>query len=214
MYYEPAKETSGLPHSPFTACCVPRPIGWISTVSADGIHNIAPFANFQNITFDPPTVMFSACGSPDKDSLVNAMTTRQFVWNMATYDQRVQVARSAIRHPPDVDEFESAGIEYLPSRLVAPRRVAASPVNFECEVQTTLKVHGNIPESEATVVIGQVVAVHIRDDALTEDGRIDLLRLKPLARLGYLDYTTVDRIFEVESQLGGLHHNKEVKPVG
>jgi flavin reductase (DIM6/NTAB) family NADH-FMN oxidoreductase RutF len=213
LYYEPAKETSGLPHSPFTACCVPRPIGWISTVSTDGVHNLAPFANFQNVTFDPPTVLFSVCGSPDKDTLVNAVETGEFVWNMATYAQRSEVARSSVRYSPDVDEFEAAGIDHLPSRLVRPRRVAASPVHFECRVQHTVKIPGNIPESVATIVIGQVVAIHISDNVITDDGRVDVLRVKPLARLGYLDYTTVDRLFEVESQLGGLHHNKEVKPV-
>jgi flavin reductase (DIM6/NTAB) family NADH-FMN oxidoreductase RutF len=209
LFYEPAKETSGLPHSPFTACCVPRPLGWISTVSIDGVHNLAPFANFQNVTFDPPTVLFSACGTP-KDTLVNAVETGEFVWNMATYAQRSHVARSAVRYPPDVDEFEAAGIEFLPAERVRPRRVAASPVHFECRTQDAIKIHGNIPESQATIVIGQVIGIHIRDDVLTDDGRIDLLSIKPLARLGYLDYTTVDRLFEVEPELGGLFHNKEV----
>ncbi|HUC24203.1 MAG TPA: flavin reductase family protein [Streptosporangiaceae bacterium] len=210
MFYEPAVQTSGLPHSPFTACCVPRPLGWISTVSIAGVHNLAPFANFQNVTFDPPTVLFSVCGSPDKDTLVNAVETGEFVWNMATYAQRGHVARSAVRYPPDVDEFEAAGIDYLPARVVRPRRVAASPVHFECRTQHTVKIQGNIPESMATIVIGQVIGIHIRDEVLTDDGRIDLLSIKPLARLGYLDYTTIDRLFEVEPELGGLFHNKEV----
>ena len=210
MYYEPETETSGLPHSPFTACCVPRPIGWISTVSTDGVHNIAPFANYQNVTFDPPTVLFSVCGSPDKDTLVNARETGQSCWNMATYALRGEVARSAVRYGPQVDEFEAAGIAWLPSTQVAPRRVAASPVHFECQVLHTLHIPGRIPEAEATIVVGQAVGIHIRDDVVTEDGRIDVLQIKPLARLGYLDFTTVDRIFEVEAGLGVLHHNKEV----
>lgn len=209
MYYDTETQSSGLPHSPFTACCVPRPIGWISTVSRSGVHNLAPFANFQNITFDPPMVMFSACGTP-KDTLVNALETGEFVWNMATYDLRSAVARSAVRYPPDIDEFEAIGLEFLPSNQVAPRRVAASPVHFECKVRHSLHIPGRIPESDATVVIGEAVGIHIRDDVITDDGRVDLLKIKPLARLGYLDYTTIDRLFEVEPQLGGLHHNKEV----
>lgn len=210
MYYEPETETSGLPHSPFTAFCVPRPIGWISTVSTQGVHNLAPFANFQNVTFDPPTVLFCANGSPDKDTLANAVETGEFVWNMATYDLRAAVAHSAVRHPPDVDEFELAGIEWLPSTRVAPRRVAGSPVHFECVVRQTVPVPGRIPESETTIVIGEAIGIHVRDDAITEDGRIDHLKIKPLARVGYLDYTTIDRLFEVEPQLRVLHHNKEV----
>lgn len=209
MYYEPETQTSGLPHSPFTACCVPRPIGWISTVSRAGVHNIAPFANFQNVTFDPPTVLFTACGTP-KDTLVNALETGEFVWNMATYDLRSLVARSAVRYPPEVDEFEVAGIEFEPAVRVHPRRVAASPIHFECKVKHSVHIPGRIPESEATIVIGEAVGIHIRDAVIDEEGRVDLLKIKPLARLGYLDYTTVDRIFEVEPELGGLHHNKEV----
>lgn len=210
MYYEPQTETSGLPHSPWTAFCTPRPIGWISTVSAAGVHNIAPFANFQNVTFDPPTVLFAVCGNP-KDTLTNALETGEFVWNMATYDLRSQVARSAVPYPPEVDEFESAGIEYLPSTLVRPRRVAGSPVHFECQVRQTLHVEGRIPEADTTVVVGEVVGIHVDDAVITEDGRVDVLRMKPLARLGYLDYTTVDRVFEVEPQLRALHHNREVR---
>lgn len=210
MYYEPATEVSGLPHSPWTAFCVPRPIGWISTVSRDGIHNLAPFANFQNVTFDPPMVLFCLNGSPDKDTLVNARETGEFVWNMATYDLRSAVAKSAVRYPPEVDEFEEAAIKWLPSTRVAPRRVADSPVHFECEVRQTVHIPGRIPEAETTIVIGEVIGIHVREDVITPDGRIDDLKIKPLARVGYLDYTTIDRLFEVEPELGVLHHNKEV----
>jgi flavin reductase (DIM6/NTAB) family NADH-FMN oxidoreductase RutF len=214
MYYEPDIESSGLPHSPFTACCVPRPIGWISTVSADGVHNIAPFANFQNVTFDPPTVLFCVNGSPDKDTLVNAVETGEFVWNQATHALRSLVAHSAVRHPPEIDEFESAGIDWLPSKRVAPRRVAGSPIQFECKVRKTVEIPGRIPEAETTIVIGEVIAIHISDEIITPDGRVDVLACRPLARLGYLDYTSVTDAFEVEPQLRVLHHNKDVSHVG
>jgi flavin reductase (DIM6/NTAB) family NADH-FMN oxidoreductase RutF len=211
MYYEPAKETSGLPHSPFSACCVPRPIGWLSTTSRDGIHNLAPFSQFQNVTFDPPTVLFSACGTPAKDTLRNAEETGEFVWNMATYDLREQVARSAMEFPPHVDEFEALGIESLPSRRVTPLRVAASPVHFECEVRHVLEIPGKIPEANAKIVVGEVVAIHIRDDVIDEEGRVDVERIRPLARLGYLDYTFVEHHFELnDPDMQTLHHNAEV----
>jgi flavin reductase (DIM6/NTAB) family NADH-FMN oxidoreductase RutF len=210
MYYEPATQTSGLPHSPFNACCVPRPIGWLSTVSPGGVHNLAPFSQFQNVTFDPPTVLFSACGTPEKDTLVNAERTGEFVWNMATYDQREQVARSAYEYPPDVDEFEALGIEALPCKRVKPRRVAASPVHFECQVRRVLEIPGRIPAAAAKVVVGEVVGIHIRDDVIDERGRVDVERIRPLARLGYLDYTSVERAFELTGDLQTLHHNAEV----
>jgi flavin reductase (DIM6/NTAB) family NADH-FMN oxidoreductase RutF len=211
MYYDPARQTSGLPHSPFSACCVPRPIGWISTTSRAGIHNLAPFSQFQNVTFDPPTVLFSACGSPAKDTLANAEETGEFVWNMATYDQRDQVARSAFPFPPDVDEFVAIGIETLPSLKVRPRRVAESPVHFECEVRHVLEIPGKIPEANAKIVVGEVVGIHIRDDVINDEGRIDVERIRPLARLGYLDYTVVERRFELlNPDFQALHHNAEV----
>lgn len=197
MFYVPERETSGLPHNPFHACCVPRPIGWISTVSTAGVDNLAPFAQFQNVTFEPPTVLFTVCGSPPKDTLVNALETGEFVWNMATYALREQVAASAVTYPPDVDEFEALGLETLPSELVRPRRVAASPVHFECRVLQTLEIDSALPEGRATIVIGRVVGIHIAEEALTPEGRIDVARLRPLARLGYLDYTAVSEVFEV-----------------
>lgn len=207
MFYEPRTETSGLPHSPVNSCCVPRPIGWISTVGSDGVHNLAPFSQFQNVTFDPPTVLFSSCGAPNTDTARNAEATGEFVWNMATYELRHLVAKSAFEYPPEVDEFEELGIETLPSKLVKPLRVAASPVHFECVVSHVLDVSGRVPEANCKLIIGEVVGIHIRDDALTADGRIDVPRLQPLARLGYLDYSRVTECFEVEE--GGLHHNRE-----
>lgn len=198
MFYEPAKQKSGLPHNPFTACVTPRPIGWISTVSKDGVHNLAPFAQFQNVTFEPPTVLFVAVGLPAKDTLNNARDTGEFVWNMATYDLRDKVVGSAVTFPPEVNEFEALAIDTLPSHLVKPLRVAASPVHFECRVQQTIDIESSIPEGAATIVIARVVGIHIRDDAIT-NGRVDVLKLRPLARLGYLDYTSVTQSFEVQA---------------
>jgi flavin reductase (DIM6/NTAB) family NADH-FMN oxidoreductase RutF len=197
MFYATATQTSGLPHNPFTACCVPRPIGWISTLSTDGVHNLAPFAQFQNVTFEPPTVLFSVCGWPPKDTLTNALETGEFVWNMATYELREKVAASAVTYPPDVNEFEVLDLETAPSNLVKPLRVAASPVHFECRVRETVDIPSSIPEGRATIVIGSVVGIHIADHALTPDGRVDVGRLRPLARLGYLDYTAVNEMFEI-----------------
>lgn len=198
MYYEPGRLPHGLPYDPFKSCVVPRPIGWISTTSRDGVDNLAPFSQFQNITFDPPIVMFSANQTSTgkrKDSTVNAEETGQFVWNMATYDLREAVNLTSEELAPEVDEFERAGLAKAPSRRVRPPRVAASPIHFECEHLHTLRIPGNGVMGTVDVVFGRVVAVHVADWAMTPDGRIDIPRVRPLARLGYHDYTSVDHTF-------------------
>lgn len=200
MYYEPGVTRHGLPYDPFKSCVVPRPIGWISTLDANGVANLAPYSQFQNITFDPPIVMFSAnqtMAGARKDTTVNVEREGSFVWNMATYDLREAVNRSAEAVPPEVDEFAYAGLEKAPSRLVRPWRVAASPVQFECEYLQTVRLPGKGVVGTVDVVFGRVVAVHIADDALTADGKLDIVRLRPLARLGYYDYTYVDKTFSM-----------------
>ena len=200
MYYEPGVIGHGLPHDPFKSCVVPRPIGWISTVSPDGIHNLAPFSQFQNVSFDPPIVMFSANQTPDgrrKDSVANAEATGEFVWNMATYALREAVNATAEQVPPEVDEFERAGLTKAPSRKVRPARVAESPIHFECVLLNTLRFPGRPPMGSADVVFGRVVAVHIADDAIDARGLVDVLKLQPLARMGYYDYTWVQGKFEM-----------------
>lgn len=205
MFYAPQQESSGLPFNPFKACCVPRPIGWISTVSPTGEHNLAPYSQFQNVTWDPPTVMVAVNARADgslKDTAENILTNGEFVWNMATWDLRESVVGSSREFPPDVDEFSHLEIDWLPSKLVKPRRVAASPVHFECKLTQSLQVPGNTAESGAWILVGHVIGLHIADDALTHDGRIDIARIKPLARMGYRDYTAIDNIFELSEFTG------------
>jgi flavin reductase (DIM6/NTAB) family NADH-FMN oxidoreductase RutF len=200
MYYEPVITPHGVPHDPFMSCVVPRPIGWISTVDREGRHNLAPYSQFQNVTFNPPIVMFSAnqdTSGQRKDSVRNAEDTGEFVWNMATYELREAVNISAQELPHGVDEFERAGLAKLPSRKVKPARVAGSPIQFECVYLNTLRFPGVPPMGTADVVFGRVVAVHIDDDVLTPEGLVDVLKIRPLARMGYFDYTTVDSKFQM-----------------
>jgi flavin reductase (DIM6/NTAB) family NADH-FMN oxidoreductase RutF len=200
MYYDPDRNDHGLPHDPFKSCVVPRPIGWISTISPEGVHNLAPYSQFQNLTYDPPYVMFAANQNTmgrRKDTVVNIEQTGEFVYNMATYDLREAVNRSAAEVPPEVDEFELAGVTKAPSVRVKPCRIAESPVQFECRYHQTLRLPGNGLMGTVDVVIGRVILVHIKDDAIGPDGRLNVLRIRPLARLGYYDYTTVDSIFEM-----------------
>ena len=200
MYYEPGVTPHGLPHDPFKSCVVPRPIGWISTVDRQGRHNLAPYSQFQNVTFNPPIVMFSAnqnTGGDRKDSVRNAEETGEFVWNMATYALREAVNKSAEELPHGVDEFEHAGLVKLPSRKVKPMRVAGSPIQFECEYLNTLRFPGVPPMGTADVVFGRVVAIHIDDEVIDGQGMLDILKMQPLARMGYYDYTFVDNKFEM-----------------
>lgn len=235
MFYEPGKNNHGLPHDPFKACVIPRPIGWISTVSLTPSsdtsgsspnirHNLAPYSQFNNLTFDPPYVMFSANQQPDpgfpggslqKDTVRNVEATGVFVWNLATWDLRDAVNATAQQFPPGVDEFEKAGLEKEYSRIVhvsipAPSKlqigerdeiirvpmVKASPVKFECVYHTTLRLPGNPPVGTADVVIGRVVGVHIADWALT-GGKLDVKKTQPIARLGYYEYTVVRETFDM-----------------
>ena len=200
MYYEPGVTPHGLPHDPFKSCVIPRPIGWISTVDAQGRHNLAPYSQFQNVTFDPPIVMFSANQTTQgerKDSVRNAEKMGEFVWNMATYDLRDAVNVSAEELPHGVDEFEHAGLEKLPSHRVKPMRVKGSPIQFECVYLNSLRFPGQPPMGSADVVFGRVVAIHIDDKVIGANGLIDVLKIKPLARMGYYDYTFVDQQFQM-----------------
>ena len=201
MFYEPLKESHGLKHDPFKSCVVPRPIGWISTVSDKGIHNLAPYSQFQNLTFNPPYVMFSAnqnTRSNRKDTVVNIEATGEFVHNMATYDLREAVNKSAQDVPPEEDEFEVAGVTKEPSRLIKPARVAESPVHFECRYYQTIRLPCNDQRSSVDIIIGRVIGIHIKEEYITSDGKLDILKIRPLARLGYHDYTSVEWIFEMD----------------
>ncbi len=200
MFYEPVKNTHGLAHDPFKSCVVPRPIGWISSLGADGVPNLAPFSQFQNLTFDPPYVMFAANQTTDgrrKDSVVNAEQSGEFVYNMVTYDLREPMNLSAQQVPPEVDEFKLAGVTKAPSKLVKAPRVAESPVNFECRYHQTIRLPGNGMMGSVDIVIGQVIGIHIKDEFIQPDGKLNILKLRPLARLGYYDYTSVESVFEM-----------------
>ena len=193
MFYEPDKNNHGLRFNPFKSICVPRPIAWVSSLSLDGVPNLAPFSQFTNLSFDPPMVVISARFGTDTARNVNA--TSEFVVNMATYELReaVNITGSAVE--PEIDEAKLAGLEMIPSKLVKPPRVAASPVHLECRYHCTLALPGRNLEQSHYVVIGQVIGVHIKDEAITPEGRIDVLKLRPLARLGYHDYTSVESCF-------------------
>jgi flavin reductase (DIM6/NTAB) family NADH-FMN oxidoreductase RutF len=201
MFYEPEKNNHGLKRPPFKSCVVPRPIGWLSTLSLNGIPNLAPYSQFTNLTFDPPYVLVSINQGHlqnRKDTTENIEQTGEFVYNMVTYELRDKMNITAAEFPPETDEFERAGLTKTPSVLVKPFRVAESPIQFECTYVQTIRLPGQGRVGTADIIIGKVVGIHIKDEFILPDGKIDIASIKPLARLGYSDYTTVERVFELE----------------
>lgn len=198
MFYDPTRQDHGLAGDPFKSLVVPRPIGWISTLSADGVVNLAPYSFFNAVSTNPAVVMFCPGGgvppNPQKDSRRNAEETGEFVVNIVSDAQREQMNETSAEVPPEIDEFALAGLEALPSRLVKPPRVAGAPIHMECTYLKTVDLPADVPESPNAIVLGQVVGVHI-DDGIITDGFIDMDKFRPVARLGYMDYTVVDNVF-------------------
>lgn len=200
MHYDPRSEQRPLPYDPFKSCTVPRPIGWLSTLSTNGVNNLAPFSQWQNLTFDPPLVMFAANGYPDgrrKDTVVNAEESGWFVWNMATWALREAVNRSAQAVSSDIDEFELAGVSGVPCIDAPGLRVQESPCHFECRYLSTQRFPGNSNVGNVDVVFGEVVRIHINDDVVAADGKLDIAAIRPIARMGYYDYAVIDDVFEM-----------------
>jgi flavin reductase (DIM6/NTAB) family NADH-FMN oxidoreductase RutF len=193
MFYDAVANTHGLALDPFKALIAPRPIGWISTLSKTGVVNLAPYSFFNAVSEDPYFVMFASGGR--KDSQRNAEETGEFVCSLATYALREAMSRTSAAVGPDIDEMRLAGLTPARSLLVKPPRVKESPVAFECRYWRTIELPGrNGGQSDNAVVLGQVVGVHIADDVII-DGRVDVTRLKPIARLGYGDYAVIDQVF-------------------
>ena len=193
-------EPHGLPHDPFKSCVVPRPIGWISTISPDGVANLAPYSFFNGVTGDPPMVMFaSGARSADapKDSIFNVEQTGEFVCSMVSFDQQDVMNQTSAPYDPDVDEAVAAGIAMEPSVLVKPMRVKDAPIHLECTYFDTMTLPADRNGAGNAICVGHVIGVHIRDHVL-KDGLIDLTLIRPLARLGYMDYTSVDNIFTLK----------------
>lgn len=179
--YEP-RSGHGLPHDPFNAIVGPRPIGWVSTRSAAGLVNLAPYSFFNAFNYVPPIVGFASIGR--KDSLANVEQTGEFVWNLATRPLAEAMNASCAAVPPEVNEFELAGLTPVPSARVAPPRVGESPVAFECKLSQLIRLQGADGQAVDTwLVLGEVVQVHIAR-TLLKDGIYDTAAGQPILRGG------------------------------
>jgi flavin reductase (DIM6/NTAB) family NADH-FMN oxidoreductase RutF len=188
--YEP-QHGHGLKHDPLNAIVAPRPIGWISTVSATGVRNLAPYSFFNAFNYRPPIIGFSSTGW--KDSVHNIEETGQFVWNLATRSLAQAVNATSATVPDHVDEFALAGLTPAASQRVAPPRVAESPVAFECRLTQLIRLtDAEGAPVDAWLTLGEVVMVHI-DQALLVDGVYDTLAAQPILRGGGpADYFGID----------------------
>ena len=204
MFYETRRNNHGLPHDPFKSCVAPRPIGWITTLDAEGRVNLAPYSFFNGVASDPPMVMFAnnaPAERPAKDSLANCEATGEFVCNIATWDLREAMNRTSAPVPAGTDEMTLAGLEAAPSRLVKPPRVKAAPIHLECLYHQTVELPRNTPGGRNAMVLGRVVGIHI-DESVLSDGLVDPGKFKPIARLGYMDYTLVETVFTMHRPSG------------
>ena len=197
-FYRPA-EGHGLPHDPFNAIVGPRPIGWISSVSAAGQINLAPYSFFNAFNYTPPLVGFASIGA--KDTLRNVQETGEFVWNLVTRPLADAMNATCAHVPPELNEFELAGLTAVPSSVVKVPRVAESPVAFECIVTQIIQLQGADGALVPTwLTLGEVVAVHIAKHLL-KDGVYDTASAQPILRGGgagdYFEITN-DQLFRMK----------------
>ncbi len=189
MFYDAIRNDHGFENDPFKALVAPRPIGWISTLSPEGIANLAPYSYFNAMAQSPHYVVFGSGGR--KDSIRNAEAAGEFAVNLATWELREQMNASSANAPPHVDEFELARLTKAPCRLIKAPRVAESPVCLECRLFKVIE----LPDDEGKVgdwlAIGRVIGIHI-DDRFIDNGRVNTAAMKPIARLGYSEYATVE----------------------
>ncbi|MBF5058172.1 flavin reductase FMN-binding protein [Alcanivorax sp. 521-1] len=188
-FYQPCAG-HGLPHDPFNALVAPRPIGWISSKSADGVLNLAPYSFFNAFNYRPPIVGFASIGY--KDSVRNIQATGEFGWNLATRPLADAMNQSCAAVAPEVNEFELSGLTPEPSRIIGVPRVKETPVSFECRLSQVLRLTGaDGAETDTWLVLGEVVGVHIARHLL-KDGVYDTAAAEPILRAGGpADYFTV-----------------------
>jgi flavin reductase (DIM6/NTAB) family NADH-FMN oxidoreductase RutF len=194
MFYDAIRNDHGFAIDPFKALIVPRPIAWISTVSAAGVNNLAPYSFFNAFSEEPFYVAFGSTGR--KDTLRNIEETGVFAVNIVNHDLREAMSASSAMVASEVDEFQLAGVPTAPCHMIAALRVATSPACFECRHFHTVPLPDDEGRSEDFLVIGRVLGIHI-DDRFIENGRVNIAAMQPIARLGYAEYATIDKTWKM-----------------
>ncbi len=200
MHFDTAKNDHGMRHNPLKALVAPRPIGWISTIDENGVHNLAPYSFFNLVSDRPPMVMFASGGYKDSARIVAA--SGEFVCSLATWDLRNEMNMTSAEVPQNVSEFEFSGLTPEPSKFVRPPRVKESPAALECKHYKTVELPADPRDGKMHyLVIGTVVGIYI-DDRVIKDGLINLGEMRPVARLGYKEYgvITPETVFTMDWQ--------------
>lgn len=210
MFYESGKHrAAGLSHNPFKAIIAPRPVGWISALSAKGEVNLSPYSFFNAIQSNPDLVIFSSDGMKDAVSFI--VETGEFVCSLATYDLRDQMNMTSAPLARGDNEYVHAGLTMAPSQLVKPPRVAEAPTALECKLLQIVSPNQlSGASANCHVVIGQVIGVHINDE-FVRDGRLNTAAMRPIARMGYDEYAVVESAFQITRPAGGGNFD-EAKP--
>ncbi len=210
MFYDTLKNNHGLPFNPFKSCVIPRPIGWITSMDKNGVLNLAPYSYFNAIADIPPMIMFSSSNKHHdgggKDTLTNVEETKEFVVNIATWDLREAVNISSADYDRHINEIEITQLTTLPSTLIKPPRIKGSPIHLECIHHQSVQLPVLDDKNTNRMVIARVVGIHI-DDSVITDGKIDVTKFKPIARLGYMEYVAVENKFIMERPY--IHKPKE-----
>lgn len=202
LFYEPqARDRTILPHDPFKAIIAPRPIGWVTTRSAEGAVNLAPYSFFNAFADRPPILGFSSQG--EKDSLTFVRETGEFVWNMPTFDLKDAMNKTSAPLERGRGEPEFAKLAMAPSRLVKPPRVRDTPAALECVLLEVKRLRDRRGQDlDYWLVLGEVVGVHL-DPRFIRDGILDMAAMQPIARCGYKDYVTADQPFTMDRPPSG-----------
>lgn len=201
MQFDPAEMSIRDIYQLLVQLVVPRPIAWVSTISDDGVTNLAPFSFFNAVGANPPTLMFCPVNRRDgsfKDSLSNVIDTGEFVVNVVSYDLGDAMVQTAAEFDQEISEFEVVGIESVAAEKVKPPRVADSLAQFEC--RSNRVIHLADGPAGANIVIGDIVQIHVSDTVIKEPGKIDPEKLDAIGRMGGASYTRTGERFELRTK--------------
>ena len=198
MIFDPAEAEIRATYRLMVQLITPRPIAWVSSISKEGVTNLAPYSFFNGIGANPPSLLFCPVNRRDgsqKDSLLNVLDTKEFVVNIVSAANAKTMNLTSADYAPEVSEFDALEIETVESKIVTPPRVAASHAQFECKLLKHIELASG--PAGANVVIGEIVMIHV-DDAIVEDGIIDAAQLDNVGRLGGKSYTKTTDRFELD----------------
>ena len=201
MFYDTHTNNHGLPFNPFKACIVPRPIAWITSLSNNGVLNLAPYSYFNAVSDFPPMIIFSTTtkhhDGSEKDTIRNVEELKEFVVNIPVWELREEVNITSTDFDRGISEVDIAKLETLPSRIVKPPRIKGTPIQLECIYYKSIQLPVCDEKHTNRTIIGRVVGIHIEDNLIV-DGKVDVTMFNPISRLGYMEYSVIEKKFSME----------------